>query len=287
MKFERKRVWITGASSGIGAALAHEFSLEGAELILSGRRVDALKDLANRLCTEPKILPFEATELDSLPSVVEQAWRWNEGVDLLINSAGVSQRSLAVDTSLDVYRKIMEVDFFAPVALTQLLLPLMIQRGSGHIAIVSSLSGKFGMPLRTGYAAAKHALMGFFDSLRAEVELAYGIKVTTVLPGSVRTQIAANALLGDGSVGDPPVVPEALDPAMVARTIIEGLQRGQREMVLANPVQTAMVQRRIEDPEGLFAQLAKEGARLAELRGEFVRRHLLDWHQSSVTLNRG
>lgn len=126
MDYKGKRVWITGASSGIGEALAYEFASEGAELILSGRRIDTLRNLAERLGTSSIVLPFEATNFDDLPNVVKQAWTWKDGVDLLVSSAGVSQRSLALDTSLDVYRRLMEVDFFAPVALTQLLLPLMI-----------------------------------------------------------------------------------------------------------------------------------------------------------------
>ncbi len=126
----------------------------------------------------------------ALPGVVKTAWDWRGGVDLLINNAGVSQRSLARDTSVEVYRRLMEVDFFAPLQLTQLLLPHMIDRGSGHIGTVSSVAGKVGAPLRTGYCAAKHACVGYFDALRAEIETAYGINVSVILPGSVRTGIA-------------------------------------------------------------------------------------------------
>ncbi len=137
------------------------------------------------------ILPFEATDYDELPAVVDaRRLRWKGGVDLLINNAGVSQRSLALDTAFDTYRRMMEIDFFAPVRLTQLVLPSMVARKSGHIVIISSVAGKVGAPLRTGYCAAKHACVGYYDALRAEIEKAYGVGVSVVTPGSVKTGIA-------------------------------------------------------------------------------------------------
>ena len=200
MEFGGMTIWITGASSGIGAALARAFGAAGAHLILSGRREDALASVAGALGGEAFVLPFEATDMGALPGVVARAWDWHGGIDVLVNNAGISQRSLAIDTTMDVYRRIMEVDFFAPVALSQLVVPRMIARGSGHIVAVSSVAGKVGSPLRSGYCAAKHALIGYCDALRAECETAYGIGVTSILPGSVRTAIATNALLGDGAV---------------------------------------------------------------------------------------
>ncbi|WVM91503.1 SDR family NAD(P)-dependent oxidoreductase [Halopseudomonas pachastrellae] len=106
---------------------------------------------------------------------MEQAWAWQGRIDLLINNAGVSQRSLALDTSFDVYRQLIDIDYLAPVALTQLLLPRLVEQGSGQLAVVSSVAGKLGAPMRTGYCGAKHAVVGYFEALRAEVEEAYGI----------------------------------------------------------------------------------------------------------------
>ena len=205
MAFAGKTVWVTGASSGIGEALARGLAGQGAAVVLSGRRADALARVAGEIGGETLVLPFEATDYDALPAIVAQALAWRGGVDLLINNAGVSQRSLAVDTDFSVYRQLMEIDFLAPLRLTQLVLPHMIARRSGRIAIVSSVAGKLGVPLRTGYCAAKHACVGYFEALRAEVETAYGVGVTVVLPGSVRTSVAINALNGSGESGVAPI----------------------------------------------------------------------------------
>ena len=268
MRFEGKGVWITGASSGIGAALAEAFAGEGARLILSGRRQDALADVASRLGAESLVLPFEATDRPALPAAVEAAWDWRGGVDILVNNAGVSQRSLAIDTAPEVYETIIDVDLLAPIRLTQLVLPLMAERGAGHIVAISSVAGRLGPVLRTAYAAAKHGLIGYCDALRAEVEAAYGIKVTTVLPGSIKTQVAANALQGDGTargVSDANIE-AGMDPAECARRILDGLAEGRREILVAEGAEAFAASLRFQDPERLFDMLAAEGARLAEAR---------------------
>ena len=270
MDFSGKIVWITGASSGIGAALAQGFAKAGAQIILSGRQEDALQAVAAEMDGPAVVLPFEATDYSRLDSLVEQAWGWRGGVDVLVNNAGISQRSLAIDTGMDVYRRIMEVDFFAPVALTQALLPRMVARQSGHVAAVSSVAGKIGSPLRSGYSAAKHALIGYCDALRAEVEQAYGIRVTTILPGSVRTQVAVNALLGDGSVRgvSDANIDNGMDPADVAQKVLAGMQDGVRELVIAEGAEAVAAQLRTKNPDALFDAMAREGARLATLRAQ-------------------
>lgn len=169
MELTGKTVWITGASSGIGAALAEAFGKAGAQIILSGRREAALADIARRLEGERFVLPFEATDYAALPGIVDRAWAWRGAIDILVNNAGISQRSMALDTDFGVYRQIMEVDFFAPLRLTQFVLPKMVARGQGHFVQIASVAGKIGAPMRTGYCAAKHALVGFSDALRAEV----------------------------------------------------------------------------------------------------------------------
>jgi len=268
MHVQNATIWITGASSGIGEALARAVAAAGAHTILSGRRADALHALAATLPTPSLVLPFEATDFPRLPALVTQAWDWRGGVDLLVNNAGVSQRSLAIDTTMDVYRRLMEVDFFAPVALTQLIVPHMIARKSGHIAVISSVAGKVGSPLRSGYSAAKHALMGYYDSLRAEIEQAYGIGVTTILPGSVRTQVATNALLGNGAprgVSDDNI-DNGLDPDDVAAQIVQALQAGTRELIIAQGAEAMATPLRTQNPDTLFDAMAREGARLAAAR---------------------
>lgn len=272
MSIEDKVVWITGASSGIGEALAVDLAARGALVILSGRRTEALAQVARRIGPAERtlILPFDATGYDQLPAVVAEARNWHGRIDYLVNNAGISQRSLALDTGFDVYRHLMEVDFFAPVRLTQLVLPGMVERRSGHIAIVSSVAGKFGTPMRTGYCAAKHACVGFFDALRSEVETAYGVAVSVIVPGSVQTAIAVNAVTGDGSRrGRTDTNIAAGMPAERAATIIaEGLLAGTREIAVASGTEAQMLAARAGDPETLFAGMAQEGRRLAALREE-------------------
>lgn len=265
MRFEGKTIWITGASSGIGEALAAALAAEGAALILSGRRRDALDALAARLPAESLVLPFETTDEDSLPAAVETGWAWRGGIDMLVNNAGISQRSLAIDTVADVYRALIETDLVAPILLTQLLLPRMAQQGSGHIVAISSVAGRVGTALRTGYCAAKHGLIGYMDALRAETEQAYGIRVTNVLPGSIRTNVAASALQADGSRrGESDAnIDSGMDPAECARRILDGLSAGAREILVADGVEAGAAILRFQDPERLFDLTAREGARLA------------------------
>lgn len=264
MSFEHKRVWITGASSGIGAALAAAFAAEGARLILSGRRRDALAEVAARVQADALILPFEATDWAALPGAAEAAG----AVDILVNNAGISQRSLAIDTRPEVYKSLIETDLLAPIWLTQLVLPGMAARRAGHIVGVSSVAGRVGTVLRTGYCAAKHGLIGYLDGLRAEVEQAYGVRVTTVLPGSVRTRVAANALLADGSArGESDAnIDAGMAPEECARRILSGLKAGQREIVVAEGGEAFAAELRFRDPDRLFDLLAKEGARLGAER---------------------
>src|SRR5271170_4432969 len=235
MTFAGKTVWVTGASSGIGEALGRGLAGQGAAVVLSGRRAEALARLAGEIGGAALVLPFEATDYDALPQIVAQALAWRRGVDLLINNAGVSQRSLAVDTDFSVYRQLMEIDFLAPLRLTQLVLPHMIARRSGRIAVVSSVAGKLGVPLRTGYCAAKHACVGYFEALRAEVETAYGVGVTVILPGSVKTSIATNALneKGESRGRSDPHIDNGIPAEKAAGLILDGLAAGAREIVVA------------------------------------------------------
>lgn len=265
---EARVAWVTGASSGIGEALAARLGRAGWAVILSGRRVAALEAVAAVIDAPTLVLPFEATDYDALPAIVEHAHAWRGQLDLLVNNAGVSQRSLALDTAFAVYRSLMETDFLAPLALTQLVVPHMVARRSGRIVAVSSLAGRIGSPLRSGYCAAKHALLGYAEALRAEIELAYGVGVTTVLPGSVRTPIAINALQADGSargVSDANI-DAGMDPAQAAEIIVDGIDRGLREVVVAQGGELAASEMRRHDPERLFDGMAKEGARLAAAR---------------------
>jgi short-subunit dehydrogenase len=268
MTWQGSTIWITGASSGIGAALAEAFAAEGAALILSGRRRDALDTLASRLGTDTLVLPFEVTDRNALPGVVERAWGWRGSVDMLVNNAGISQRSLAIDTAPEVFERILDVDLHAPIRLTQLLLLLMAGRRAGTILMIASVAGRVGPVLRTAYAAAKHGLIGYADALRGEVEQAYGLRVVNVLPGSIRTGIAVNALQGDGSARgrSDPNIEGGMDPAECARRILEGLAEGKREILVAEGLEAMAAALRWQNPDQLFDLVAAEGARLAATR---------------------
>lgn len=197
-RFEDRVVWITGASSGIGAALAEAFAREGAKLVLSARRRTELEQVAAKCGGEPFVLPLDLAQQDTFPSLVDAVLQRFGRVDIVVHNGGVSQRSRVQETRLDVDRRIMEINYFGAVALTKALLPAMEKEKSGHFVVVSSVMGKIGTPQRSAYAASKHALHGFFDCLRAEVADG-GLFVTLICPGYIRTEVSKNALTGDGS----------------------------------------------------------------------------------------
>ncbi len=201
MKKNKKVVWITGASSGIGAALAKIYADRETKLILSSRGAPDLEKVKSG-CPNPekiKILPFNLNDFDKAAAVVQKAYDFFGRIDVLINNAGVSQRSLIADTQFDVFKKLIEIDYLGTVALSRALLPFFLKQRGGHYVVVSSVMGKYGSPFRSGYAAAKHALHGFFDVMRMEHQKD-NIDVTMICPGFVSTPIAMNSLRGDGSV---------------------------------------------------------------------------------------
>ncbi len=200
-----KVIWITGASSGIGEALTYELAKRrGVRLIISSRRKEELERVKGN-CPQPvqaniRILPIDLSQEETLKLCTDAAVQLFGQVDILVNNGGISQRSLAKDTLISVDRQLMEVDYFGTIALTKHLLPYFLKRKSGHFVAVTSVMGIIGTPYRSGYAAAKHALHGFFDSLRAELwKESKNIYVTLVCPGWVKTQVTMNALTGDGT----------------------------------------------------------------------------------------
>jgi short-subunit dehydrogenase len=197
-RFAKKVVWVTGASSGIGAALSEAFSREGANVILSARRRSELEAVAARCQGRAAVLPLDLGRAETFPELARDAESHFGPVDIVVHNGGVSQRSWVTETQLDVDRRIMEINYFGAVALTKAVLPRMVQRRHGHFVVISSVMGKIGTPLRSAYAASKHALHGFFDCLRAEVA-EQGISVTLICPGYIRTDVSKNALTGDGS----------------------------------------------------------------------------------------
>lgn len=260
MEFSGKVVWITGASSGIGEAVARLVAERGARLVLSARRAAELERVA-AACTAAGAqgclcLPLDIVAYDSLPGAVDTVLGEFGAIDLLINNAGVSQRSLCKDTTFDVYRQMMEINVLGQIALTQTVLPSMLERGSGHLAVTSSVAGKIGAPLRTGYCAAKHAVMGFFDALRTEVAGA-GLQVTTITPGFIRTDVARNALGADGApVGaSDDDIEGGMDVDACAKVIVEGFENGTPEIAVGSGGEMGLLTMKREDPIGAFQAL--------------------------------
>ena len=192
-----KIIWITGAGSGIGKALALAYNENGNTLILSGRKKAQLEEVAS-LLTNAYVLPLDVVDEQAIEAAVEEVSTKFGKVDILINNAGVSQRALVTETSNDVGRKLMEVNFFGSVHLTKAVLPLMLETGTGNIVGMSSAAGKFGFPLRSYYAASKHALHGWYEALGLELKDT-DIHTTVVCPGRIKTDISKNALKGDGA----------------------------------------------------------------------------------------
>jgi dehydrogenase/reductase SDR family protein 7B len=248
--------WITGASSGIGEALARSLAARGASVVLSGRNVAALEAVA-RECADALVLPFEATDFDSIPAIAERAWAWKGRIDGLVNNAGISQRSLAVETSFAVYQRIIGVDLLGPIALTQALLPRMVKAGGGRVVAISSVAGIVGAPLRSAYSAAKHGLIGYHDSVRAENEH-LGVEVLVVAPGSIRTNVSRNALTADGSKrgASDEAIDKGMPPADAAKAILAAIEAGERELLLASGMEHDIADMRRRDPKALFERMS-------------------------------
>lgn len=228
MGLKNKVVWVTGASSGIGEALAYALSNYGCKLIISSRKTVDLENVKQR-CAIPeqvKIIALDLAEHNSMQTIVEEAISCFGSIDVLINNAGISQRSLIKETHFEVYRKLIDVNYLGTVALSKALLNHFIDNKNGHYVTVTSLMGKFGSPYRSGYCGAKHALHGFFDVLRMEHEKD-GINVTLVCPGFVKTNVAMNALTGDGSkqVKNDDATQNGLEPDIVAERIIMAIAK--------------------------------------------------------------
>lgn len=265
-RFQDKVVWITGASSGIGAAMAKSFAAEGAHIILSGRREAALKEVADGLPTDRMILPFEVTDYDVLADKVDAAWGWKGRVDILANNAGISQRSLALNTDPQVYTHLLNVDLIAPIWLTQLNLGRMKAASGAHIIAISSVAGRIGAPLRTAYCAAKHGLIGYMDALRAEVSMRHNIHVTNVLPGSVATDVSRNALTADGSSRgkSDSNIDNGDDPMDCAATILDAVAGKVPEIYFAKGMELEFAKVRHGDPDKYFEMAGQLGAQIAE-----------------------
>lgn len=233
--FKDKVVWITGASSGIGEALAKEFAQKGARIILSARREDQLWKVAAETKLpdlDMMVLPFDLKDTSNASALAATVINKFGRIDMLVNNGGMSQRSEAEKTPMDTDRELMEVNYFAYVSLTKAVLPYMKRQKSGHVIVISSIAGKFGFYLRSGYSAAKHALHGFFESFRLETE-DEGIRTLIVCPGKVRTNISLNAITGNGKHNKMDESHEnAMSAEECAQIILKAIQKGDEEIMV-------------------------------------------------------
>jgi short-subunit dehydrogenase len=236
MKFTGKTLWITGASSGIGRAVAIELSLKKCHLILSARKKEALEEVAticNSNGSTTSIVPFDLGDSDAMTRAVHTVLDIETAIDGLYHFGGISQRSYANETPIDVDRKIFDINFFGTVELTKKILPSLIANGGGQIGVTSSIVGKFGFPYRSSYAATKHALHGFFESLRAE-NVSNNILVSMIIPGRIKTNISMNALDKDGNAHNK--MDEGQDKGLsvekTARIIVKKLEKEKKEILV-------------------------------------------------------
>ncbi len=232
-----KVIWITGASSGIGEALAYELAKQEARLVLSARNEGELKRVAAATGLGERdvfVLPLDLEQPDTMQGKAAQVLNHFGRIDILINNGGLSQRSLAKDTAWQVDQKLLMVNTLGTIALTKAVLPYFLRQKQGHFVTVTSLVGKFGSPMRSGYSAAKHALHGFFDSLRAEVEKD-GVEVTLICPGFVQTNVSINAVTGNGSAQNKmdDATAKGITAQYCAQQMIKAIKAKKREVIIA------------------------------------------------------
>lgn len=234
MNYQGKTIWITGAASGIGKALAEEYAKKKATLILTDRDKEKLEEevsICEKLGGYPVFAPFDLGKPDEIKQTVQRVLKDYPKIDILVNNGGISQRSYAIETPVEIDRKMMDINFFGAVILTKELLPSLISGDGGKISVTSSMTGKFGFPLRTAYCASKHALQGFFEALRAEL-YDKKVKITIVSPGRVYTNISVNAIdkegkkygkMDQGQAGGIPA-------PKCARKIVRAIEKNKKEL---------------------------------------------------------
>lgn len=262
MQLKDKVIWLTGASSGIGEEMAYQLCAKGAKMILSARREEELVRVKNACkgtwADQIKILPLDLSKAEELESKAQEAEGYFGHIDILINNGGISQRALVKDTDMSVYRKIMEVDYFGPIQLSKLVLPGMLKRKSGQQVIITSATGIISTPYRSAYAAAKHALHGFYDALLAEV-YDQNIRVTIIAPGYIQTNVSYNALTGSG---DPQQkhdegIKQGLTPTQAVKKIVNAIENEKEEVFFGGFKEMMGVRIKRLFP-GLFAKIIRK-----------------------------
>jgi len=248
MDLNDRVVWITGASSGIGAATARALVEAGAKVVISARRHDQLQEVRASTADPARVvaLPCDVTASARHLALVDEAWSAFGQIDVLVHAAGISQRATALETKIEVDRRIMELNYFAPVALTKAALPRFLARGQGHVVVISSVAGHVAAKGRSAYAASKHALHGFFDSLRAELH-DRGVRVTLVCPGYVKTPLSESALTGSGEANakPDPKLDRGISAESCASAIKAAIEGERSEAVVGGPEVAAIWVKRL------------------------------------------
>ena len=237
-RFKGKTAWITGGSSGIGEALVKAFAREGAFVIASSNDPEGLERVRNE-CSENSVnihcVPFDLSDADSIESIVVQQINIFKKIDYLINIGGISQRARIDETPLWLDRKIFEINYFGTVALTKAILPYMIKQKSGHILATSSISGRFGFPLRSAYSASKQAIHGFIETLYLENKV-NNLRASVIIPGRVRTAISVHALTAEGKehgrLDDGQA--KGITAEKAALQIMRGIRKNKREILVGS-----------------------------------------------------
>jgi len=233
MEFKGKTALITGGGTGIGEAMAYQYAMKGTNVILTGRRIEVLEKVQKKcigLGVKAWCHTVDVEKTESIDELV--AWVRSEGhlIDFLLLNAGISQRALTLETDISVDRRLMEVNYFGGIYLVKSLKDMFIERGV-HIAVVSSVSGVFGFPVRSAYCASKHAIHGFYETIALEYPQ---IKTTIIIPGRIHTDVSKNALDGNGKatgVMDPGQA-NGYDVNKCAKVAIRAIARGKHQKVI-------------------------------------------------------
>ena len=235
--YKDKVIWMIGCSSGIGRAMAIAFAKEGAKMILSSRREDELQLLAKEIGIPENtlVLPVDLENLGDTSILIANGLKRFEKIDFFINCGGVGQKGFVEENPIDVDRKVFEVNFFGGIALTKAVIPIMKSQGFGHIVAVSSLLGKFGLSEYATYSASKHALYGYYETLRQEL-LSDGIHVNILCPGTVNTRVTYNFILPDGSKFNEamPAQENGMLPSTFAKHALTALRKNKQHAVIAS-----------------------------------------------------
>ena len=231
--FKGRKVLITGGGSGIGDAMAYQYAMKGTDVILTGRRLEPLESVQKK-CIALGVKAWCKTVDMEKPETIDElvSWIHDEGhlLDFLFLNAGISQRALTLETDISVDRRLMEVNYFGGIYLVKALKDMFLERGV-HIAVVSSVSGVFGFPVRSAYCASKHAIHGFYETIALEYPQ---IKTTIIIPGRIHTDVSKNALDGNGKptgIMDPGQA-NGYDVNKCAKVAIKAIARGKHEKVI-------------------------------------------------------